>query len=105
MPMMAIADAMVARGIDAGDVVFVGSRRGQEQRLLGHRTERLILLPGRGLHRSFAPRALWNNLGAVLRIGWSLLRAVSLILTLRPRAVVSVGGYAAYRGLRRRGAG
>ena len=96
MPMVAIADALVEHGVPSHDIIFVGSRRGQERNLLGPRAERLILLPGRGLRRSFAPRAVLANLGALARIGWSLIVAFSLVIRLRPRAVVSVGGYAAF---------
>lgn len=96
MPMVAIADALAQQGVPPSEVIFVGSRRGQERNLLGGRPEQLILLPGRGLRRSFSPRAVVNNIGAVIRIVWSLLVAVGLVVRLRPRAVVSVGGYAAF---------
>jgi len=95
-PMTAIADALRADGVDARDIVFVGSRRGQERALLGDREERLILLPGRGLRRSFSPKAILSNAGALIRTAWSMLYAIGLTLRLRPSVVVSVGGYAAF---------
>ena len=96
MPMVAIADALAQSGVAPSDVVFVGSRRGQERNLLGGRNERLILLPGRGLRRSFTPRAVINNVGALVRVAWSVVVAITIVVRLRPRMVVSVGGYAAF---------
>jgi len=96
MPMVAIADALAEHGVPPSEIVFVGSRRGQEKNLLGSRRERLILLPGRGLRRSLTPSAVIANIGALARIVWSVVVAFTLVLRLRPRAVVSVGGYAAF---------
>lgn len=95
-PMTAIADALRTSGVRADEILFVGSRRGQERALLGGRQERLLLLPGRGIRRSISPVALWNNAGAVLRILWSI--GVALLTTVRgrPGVIVSVGGYAAF---------
>lgn len=95
-PMTAVADALEARGIPVGDIKFVGSRRGQERILLGDRAEETILLPGRGIRRSFAPRALWNSATSLLRVIWSVVVALGLTARWRPGVVVSVGGYAAF---------
>ncbi len=95
-PMTAIADALRASGVSATDILFVGSRRGQERTLLGPREERLLLLPGRGIRRSLSPIALWNNAGAILRIVWSVVVAILTTLRGRPGVIVSVGGYAAF---------
>ena len=95
-PMTAIADALRANEVSERDIVFVGSRRGQERSLLGARQERLILLPGRGLRRSLSPKAIIDNLGALIRTGWSMLYAIGVTIRLRPSVVVSVGGYAAF---------
>ncbi len=62
-PMVAIADELRALGVDAHDLRFVGSRRGQESALLATSDVALTLLPGRGFRRSFAPEALFQNLG------------------------------------------
>lgn len=93
-PMQAIAERLEAAGVPPGDVRFVGSRRGQEARLLGGRAEPLTLLPGRGLRRSLAPRALGENLGAVIGLLAAVVTALGLLVRWRPRAVVSLGGYA-----------
>ena len=96
MPMVAIADALIALGVPPHEIVFVGSQRGQESLLLSERSERVVLLPGRGLRRSAHPRALVQNFVALCRLIVAMGRAISLTIGLRPRAVVSVGGYAAF---------
>jgi UDP-N-acetylglucosamine--N-acetylmuramyl-(pentapeptide) pyrophosphoryl-undecaprenol N-acetylglucosamine transferase len=95
-PMTAIADALRSGGVGADEILFVGSRRGQERVLLGSREERLLLLPGRGIRRSLSPVALWNNAGAVVRVVWSIAVAIVTTLRIRPDVVISVGGYAAF---------
>ncbi|CAB4862253.1 unannotated protein [freshwater metagenome] len=95
-PMTAVADSLRSSGVTAQEILFVGSRRGQERALLGSRDERLILLPGRGIRRSVTPVALWNNTGAAIRVVWSVVVAIATTLQLRPEVIVSVGGYAAF---------
>jgi UDP-N-acetylglucosamine--N-acetylmuramyl-(pentapeptide) pyrophosphoryl-undecaprenol N-acetylglucosamine transferase len=95
-PMTAVADALRSDGLAPEEILFVGSRRGQERALLGSRAERLILLPGRGIRRSVAPVALWNNAGALVRVLWSIVMALRITLAFRPAVIVSVGGYAAF---------
>ncbi len=95
-PMTAVADALAARGLDADVIKFVGSRRGQERTLLSSRAEETVLLPGRGIKRSLRPLALWNNVTALVRLVFSVLIALRLVLRWRPSVVVSVGGYAAF---------
>ena len=96
MPMVAIADALRERGVSPDEIIFVGSRRGQESVLLRDRDERLVLLPGRGLRRSIHPTAVAQNALSLMRLLVAFGRAVISTLVLRPRAVVSVGGYAAF---------
>ena len=55
----------------------------------------LTLLPGRGLLRSLRPKAILQNLGSLVEIARAALRSFGLVRRWRPRAVVSVGGYAA----------
>jgi UDP-N-acetylglucosamine--N-acetylmuramyl-(pentapeptide) pyrophosphoryl-undecaprenol N-acetylglucosamine transferase len=56
----------------------------------------LVLLPGRGLRRSWSAAAVAQNLVSVLALCVALARGVALVVTRRPRVVVSVGGYAAF---------
>lgn len=95
-PMEAIAEALRARGVAPGEIRYVGSRRGQEGRLLGGGPVALTLLPGRGLRRSLRPYDLAVSAVAALGLVAALLTAVALVGRWRPRCVVSVGGYASF---------
>lgn len=95
-PMRAIADALLARGLAPSDLRFVGSRRGQEGRLLSDTGVSLTLLPGRGIRRSVAPDALGANLLAVLGIVYACIAMLVHVRRWRPGVVVSVGGYASF---------
>jgi len=91
----AVAEALERRGLSKDELRFVGSSRGQERELLADTGIQLELLAGRGIKRSVAPRALLDNVGAALGIFRAFLRSLSLLKAWRPRAVVSVGGFAA----------
>jgi UDP-N-acetylglucosamine--N-acetylmuramyl-(pentapeptide) pyrophosphoryl-undecaprenol N-acetylglucosamine transferase len=95
-PLRAIADALFAAGVAREDVVVVGSARGQDGVLLADLGVEHVLLPGRGLRRSMSPRALASNVSAVAGLAAAMVRGVTLVVRRRPRAVVSVGGYAAF---------
>jgi UDP-N-acetylglucosamine--N-acetylmuramyl-(pentapeptide) pyrophosphoryl-undecaprenol N-acetylglucosamine transferase len=95
-PMLAIADRLRADGVEAGDLRFVGSRRGQEAALLGDGDVALTLLPGRGFRRSLAPVALLSNLSAAWTLSVALARAIANVRRWRPSVVVSLGGYASF---------
>ena len=95
-PMVAIADELRALGVDAHDLHFVGSRRGQESALLANSDVALTLLPGRGFRRSFAPEAVLQNLAAALSLALAVVIAETKIRRWRPSVVVSLGGYASF---------
>ncbi|MHB1087506.1 MAG: UDP-N-acetylglucosamine--N-acetylmuramyl-(pentapeptide) pyrophosphoryl-undecaprenol N-acetylglucosamine transferase [Acidimicrobiales bacterium] len=95
-PMKAIAEQLQRRGIGAGDIRFVGSRRGQESRLLADSPVELTLLAGRGIQRSIAPRALIDNVRALWGLGEAVAVALIRLAKWRPSVVVSVGGYASF---------
>ncbi|HEY7513567.1 MAG TPA: glycosyltransferase, partial [Vicinamibacteria bacterium] len=88
-PGIAVADELVRR--DAGTrVVFVGTPRGLESRLVpraGYALERLPILP---LNR-VGP---WRLVLGLAALPGGLLRAFALARRLRPDAVLGVGGYA-----------
>ena len=95
-PMVAVADQLRALGVDASDLRFVGSRRGQESTLLATSDVALTLLPGRGFRRAFALDALTQNLGAAVSLSAALIIALIKIRQWRPSVVVSLGGYASF---------
>jgi UDP-N-acetylglucosamine--N-acetylmuramyl-(pentapeptide) pyrophosphoryl-undecaprenol N-acetylglucosamine transferase len=88
-PGIAVADELVRR--DPGTrVVFAGTPRGLESRLVpraGYVLERLPILPLNGV-------GLARGLLGLLVLPWGLLRSALLVLRLRPRAVLGIGGYA-----------
>ena len=90
VPAIAVARALVAAGVDPEAIGFVGGRRGGEGTMVAEAGFAITLLPGRGIQRRLTPA----NLGAALGLGLALLQAAWLVLRTRPRAVLSVGGYA-----------
>lgn len=89
-PMVAVAEALAAEE-PAVDVVFVGTGRGIETRVIpavGGRLELLDVLPLRG-------RGLGGFVRGALRAMSVLPRARELVRRLDPHVVFSVGGYAA----------
>ena len=94
--MQAIAEHLLARGVAAEELRYVGSRRGQESTLLAGGAVALTLLPGRGLRRSWRVRDVRDNVGAVTSLVAAGLVSLVAIGRWRPRVVVSVGGYASF---------
>jgi UDP-N-acetylglucosamine--N-acetylmuramyl-(pentapeptide) pyrophosphoryl-undecaprenol N-acetylglucosamine transferase len=90
-PGIAVAQALVAKGLDPHEVHFVGAARGSEGRLVTDAGFSIDLLPGRGIER----RPTLRNLGAVWDLGRALVRAVGIVGRRRPQVVVCLGGYAA----------
>ncbi len=89
-PLVAVAQAVRAQRSDV-EIVFVGTARGMETRILGKQGERLELLdilPIKGGGVRGAVRG-------VMRAAGSLPAAHRLVSEVRPRAVLSIGGYAA----------
>jgi undecaprenyldiphospho-muramoylpentapeptide beta-N-acetylglucosaminyltransferase len=89
-PALAIARALVERGHRQGAIEMVGSERGIEARLVPEAGFELTLLPGRGLERKLS----WQNVRSLAALVVAMGRAWRLVGRLRPRVVVSVGGYA-----------
>src|SRR5215468_1530293 len=88
-PGIAVADELVRRD-PATAVVFVGTPRGLESRIVpraGCALELLPILPLNGV-------GLVRTLHGLAVLPGALLRAARLVGRLRPRAVLGVGGYA-----------
>jgi UDP-N-acetylglucosamine--N-acetylmuramyl-(pentapeptide) pyrophosphoryl-undecaprenol N-acetylglucosamine transferase len=88
-PALAVAEAMQA--LADVDIVFCGTARGLEARLLPTHGWPLELLDIEPLRGKGAPSAL----RAALVAARATVRGLALVHRLRPRAVLSVGGYAA----------
>ena len=91
----AVARALIEQGERPESLEFVGSKRGQERTLLANSGIALTLLPGRGLRRSFRPKAIVQNAGALLGLALGIIEMLLRFAKNRPRVVVSVGGYGA----------
>src|SRR5688500_11553079 len=88
-PGIAVADELRRR--DPGTrVVFAGTRRGLEGRLVPRAGYELDLLPIHPLNGV----GLYRMVYGLLVLPWGLLRAAALVRRLRPFAVLGVGGYA-----------
>lgn len=90
MPALAIARAVVGQGHPAPSVHLAGSARGLEAKLFPDSGFPHTLLPGRGIER----RLSWQNVRSIGALVLASGRAWRLVGRLRPRVVVSVGGYA-----------
>lgn len=88
-PGIAVADE-VRRRDPSARVVFAGTPRGLESRIVpgaGYALELLPILPLNGV-------GLGRTLLGLLALPFGLVRALALVLRLRPTAVLGVGGYA-----------
>jgi UDP-N-acetylglucosamine--N-acetylmuramyl-(pentapeptide) pyrophosphoryl-undecaprenol N-acetylglucosamine transferase len=87
-PAIAVAEAL--QSLADVDVVFCGTERGLEARVVPPRGWRIEFLDVRPLKGQKPSRAL----GAAFRSARATLHALGLVRRLAPRAVLSVGGYA-----------
>jgi UDP-N-acetylglucosamine--N-acetylmuramyl-(pentapeptide) pyrophosphoryl-undecaprenol N-acetylglucosamine transferase len=88
-PGIAVADELVRRDAQTR-VVFAGTSRGLETRLVpraGYALELLPILPLNGVSLARLARG-------VAALPWGLARAAALVRRLRPAAVLGIGGYA-----------
>ena len=88
-PALAVADELRRRRPDAS-IVFVGARRGIEQRLVPRAGYPLLTLPLAGLKGSGG----LARIGSVAAAGWAVVRCTLWMLRRRPDVVIGVGGYA-----------
>ncbi len=89
-PGLAVAGELLERGHDRDSIVFVGSARGLEARLVPEAGYEAVLLPGRGIQR----RLTKDNLGAIKGLIQAFGQAHRLLGERRPQVVLCLGGYA-----------
>jgi UDP-N-acetylglucosamine--N-acetylmuramyl-(pentapeptide) pyrophosphoryl-undecaprenol N-acetylglucosamine transferase len=87
-PGIALADEAVGRG--DGEVLFVGTSRGIETRVVPAAGYPLETLEVSGLARM----GLWGTLRGLVRLPLALARSFAILRKFRPDVVVGVGGYA-----------
>ncbi len=92
MPALAVAEKLRQTG---HEISFVGARRGVEAELVKKNNFEIVLLPGRGIKRSFSPASIWWNLRAVLELIVAFGSNFTYFLRDRPAVAVIVGGYGA----------
>ena len=94
LPALAVAEALEDAGYPSADIHYVGARRGIEARLLPPTGYAHTLLDVDGVQRSLSRRDLLRNSAFLPKLVRASLTARKLLARLRPRVVVSVGGYA-----------
>ncbi len=90
VPALAVAEALVDRGHAVGEIHYVGAQRGIETRLVPPTGHPCTFLDVIGLQR----RVDRSNLSFGPKLARAERRAEALLGAVRPRVVVSVGGYA-----------
>ncbi|MGH9102003.1 MAG: UDP-N-acetylglucosamine--N-acetylmuramyl-(pentapeptide) pyrophosphoryl-undecaprenol N-acetylglucosamine transferase, partial [Acidimicrobiales bacterium] len=95
LPALSVAEALVSRGHDRRELLFVGSRRGQEGSLVGAAGFGVVRLPGRGLLRSSGGASLVRNAASAAGLAVATLGSLKLLGRRRPAVVLCLGGYAA----------
>lgn len=91
-PGIAVAQALVERGVPRHQVHFVGGARGNEGTLVTEAGFSIDLLPGRGIQR----RLTAANIGAVISLIVGTIKGLAIVAKRRPDAVLCLGGYAAF---------
>ncbi|MEP6659968.1 MAG: UDP-N-acetylglucosamine--N-acetylmuramyl-(pentapeptide) pyrophosphoryl-undecaprenol N-acetylglucosamine transferase [Acidimicrobiales bacterium] len=89
-PALAVAEALVDAGHDRDSIVFVGSTTGMEAQLVPDAGFRLVPLAV----TNFPRRPSVQLLTSTGRLVVAAVRSVRLLRALRPRVLVSVGGFA-----------
>lgn len=90
LPALAVAEALVASGHHAAEVHYIGCTRGIETRLLPDTAHPHTFYDVVGFQRSLSRR----NLGFLPKMLRARRAAIAELRELRPKVVVSVGGYA-----------
>lgn len=89
-PGLAVAKALVRRGHNPESLLFVGSEKGIEQRLVPEAGFPLITLPGTGI-----PRKIAKETGlAALALSKGMAQGVRIVRDEKPNVVLGLGGFA-----------
>ena len=88
-PGLALADKF-REMLPSVHVVFVGTDRGLEARVVPEQGYELLVLPIRGLLRKLT----WQNVLVPFRLAYSVLKCISFFRRFRPQIVIGTGGFA-----------
>jgi UDP-N-acetylglucosamine--N-acetylmuramyl-(pentapeptide) pyrophosphoryl-undecaprenol N-acetylglucosamine transferase len=91
-PGIAVAQALVDLGIESDAIQFVGGKRGSEGILVAAAGFNISLLPGRGVKRQIS----FASAMAALSLVYGAISGLFLMLKFWPKAVLCLGGYAAF---------
>lgn len=94
LPALAVAESLVAAGIPATEICYLGAQRGIEVDLVPPTGHRHLFLDVVGLQRGLGWSQVIANLGFPGRLWRARRQAIRWFRSIRPRVVVSVGGYA-----------
>lgn len=100
IPALAIAELLGEAGHSRDSIHLVGSDRGAEVQLFANSGHDYTLFRVSGLQRSLKPRQLVRTAAMVPQIILATRSAKKLLRQLKPRVVVSVGGYASIPAVR-----
>ncbi len=87
-PALAVAEALRARQLD---VVWMGTRRGLEARIVPEAGIPVAWISIAGLRG----KTLLSRLAGPFRLAWAVVQALGVVARLKPAAVLGMGGYAA----------
>lgn len=94
-PALAVAKMLKERRPES-EILFVGSSRGMESRLVPAEGFELKTIDIEGVSRKLTPAALVNNLRVVRKVISSRAKAKKILREFKPDVVVGTGGYACY---------
>lgn len=92
-PGLAVAEELLDRGVPQSDIHFATSKAGIGKEAVQRAGFPHTTLSGRGIQRSFKPKAVLNNLSASAKLGWGTWQAFRLLRRVRPSVVLCLGGY------------
>ena len=92
-PGLAVAEELLDRGVPQDDIYFATSKAGIGKEAVQRAGFPHTTLSGRGIQRSFKPKAVFNNLSASAKLGWGTWQAFRLLRRVRPSVVLCLGGY------------
>lgn len=92
-PGLAVAEELVNRGVPRSDICFATSKAGIGKEAVQRAGFAHATLSGKGIQRSFRPKALVKNLAASARLTWGTWQAFRMLRRVKPSVVLCLGGY------------
>jgi UDP-N-acetylglucosamine--N-acetylmuramyl-(pentapeptide) pyrophosphoryl-undecaprenol N-acetylglucosamine transferase len=87
-PGLALAEALIEKDRNC-EILFIGSKRGIERRLIPSSGFKLATIPGRGLPRKIEPAIISTTILFLL----AFFKSLFILLSFKPQVVVGMGGY------------